>query len=560
MDFLKSQLDRIQQQLAGLTASQKMLAACLVAIIVMTVAWWGRQAGNSEMAPLFQEALEPAEAGGIKQLLLSRGIDAEIGGDNLISVPAGKLNEAFALLALSERMPKNPSINFESFMKGINPFNSPGMNDAHLVHFKQARLAEVICKFEGVKSADVFIDPTQKTGFNGTGVDPSATVHIRAKNPKVITQAIVDGAASLVMGAQAGLSWKKVTVLVNGSPRRVNDPDMRGSDAPEVLALRDEYQEKYAQRVRDVLPPIPGISVSVTFGLTNETVRRRSHTYDKDKSFTLDGEVQEKSRESTGGAGAGPAGEPGTQPNVGMAVNVVAAAAGGESSYTETDSKTKLNAYASDVIEETVKGPGLTQPVGAAVLIPRSYVVNVLTAGKPNAPEPDDAKIDEWCKTWLPLWQEVVRNNVGLTSVKDVTMGLYPDVTPLAGAGAAAAGSAVAGVTSASIAAVAGTHSREIMLGGLAVVSLFMLLMTVRKAGPAVVATPVGVQTTVPMPLLDATESLAGEVGEGKSLLDAMELDEDAVRAQQMVEQVAAMVDDNPDAAASLVKRWMSRT
>jgi flagellar biosynthesis/type III secretory pathway M-ring protein FliF/YscJ len=39
-----------------------------------------------------------------------------------------------------------------------------------------------------------------------------------------------------------------------------------------------------------------------------------------------------------------------------------------------------------------------------------------------------------------------------------------------------------------------------------------------------------------------------------------MELDEDAVRAQQMVEQVAAMVDDNPDAAASLVKRWMSRT
>ena len=37
MDFFKSQLDRIQQQLAGLNASQKMLVACLVVIIVMTV-------------------------------------------------------------------------------------------------------------------------------------------------------------------------------------------------------------------------------------------------------------------------------------------------------------------------------------------------------------------------------------------------------------------------------------------------------------------------------------------------------------------------------------------
>jgi flagellar biosynthesis/type III secretory pathway M-ring protein FliF/YscJ len=430
------------------------------------------------------------------------------------------------------------------------------MNEAHLINFKQARLAEVMCKFEGVKSADVFIDPSQKTGFNGTGVEPSATVHLRAKNPKIVTQAIVDGAAGLVMGAQAGLSWKRVTVLVNGAPRRVSDPEMRGSDAPEVLAMRDEYQEKYAQRVRDVLP-IPGISVSVTFGMRDEIVHRRSHTYDKEKSFTLDAEVQDKSRESTGGGGA-PAGEPGAQPNIGMAVTPAAPAAGGESSYTETDTKTKLQPYASDVVEETVKGPGLTPPTGAAVLIPRSYVVNVLTAGKTSAPEPDDAAIDRWCEKYLPKWQEVVRNNVGLTSVKDVTIGLYPDVTPLAGVSAAAAGSAVAG--GASITAVAATHSREIVLGGLAVMSLFMVSMMVRKAGPSVVAAPVGVQTSIPMPLLDATETLAGEVGEGKSMLDAMELDEDAVRAQQMVEQVAAMVDDNPDAAASLVKRWMSRT
>ena len=62
-----------------------------------------------------------------------------------------------------------------------------------------------------------------------------------------------------------------------------------------------------------------------------------------------------------------------------------------------------------------------------------------------------------------------------------------------------------------------------------------------------------------PMPILDATEGLVGEVGEGKRLLDAMELDEDAVRAQQMLDQVSSMVEENPDAAAGLVKRWLNR-
>jgi flagellar biosynthesis/type III secretory pathway M-ring protein FliF/YscJ len=36
-----------------------------------------------------------------------------------------------------------------------------------------------------------------------------------------------------------------------------------------------------------------------------------------------------------------------------------------------------------------------------------------------------------------------------------------------------------------------------------------------------------------------------------------MELDEDAIRAQQMLEQVSSMV-RKPDGAASLVKRWLN--
>ena len=57
MDYFKSQLDRIQQQLGGLSASQKMLTASLVAIMVMTLVWWGRYAGDAEMSPVFDTSL-----------------------------------------------------------------------------------------------------------------------------------------------------------------------------------------------------------------------------------------------------------------------------------------------------------------------------------------------------------------------------------------------------------------------------------------------------------------------------------------------------------------------
>jgi flagellar biosynthesis/type III secretory pathway M-ring protein FliF/YscJ len=555
MDFLKAQLDRIQQQLAGLNASQKMLAACLVAIIVMTVAWWGRQAGSSEMAALFEEPLESSEAGRIKQLLAARGIRAEIGGDNLISVPAARLNEAFAELAVSEAMPKNPSINFDAFVKGINPFASQSMSDAHLIHFKQARLAEVIREFPGVRGAQVFIDPTQKFGMNGSGVEPSATVHIRSKDPRGITQALVDGAANLVMGAQAGLSWKRVTVMVNGTPRRVSDPETRGNEAPDVLELRERYQQMYATRVTDLLM-IPGLSVSVTFDLNGETVRRRSHIFDKSRSLSMPLETQEKTTERTGSFGI-PGGEPGAQTNIGMSVGGQVATAD-QSTATETDSRTKYENFPSDVVEESVRFAGLGVPRGAAVMVPRSHVVRVLKVGKKNPPEPDEAEIEAWFKRKLPELQRMVMSAVGLTSEEAVSMALYVDTpSQVPGDGGS---SQPGGLSTASLAAVASTHSREIMLGGLAVVSLFMVSMMVRKGGPAIVAVPAGLQQSTPMPVLDASEQLAGEVSEGKSMLDAMELDEDAVRAQQMVDQVSAMVEDNPDAAAGLVKRWMSRT
>ena len=57
MDFLKKQLDVIQQNLSGLNATQKMLTGALVVIMVLTMVMWGRYAGSAEMEPVLNQTL-----------------------------------------------------------------------------------------------------------------------------------------------------------------------------------------------------------------------------------------------------------------------------------------------------------------------------------------------------------------------------------------------------------------------------------------------------------------------------------------------------------------------
>jgi flagellar biosynthesis/type III secretory pathway M-ring protein FliF/YscJ len=50
-----------------------------------------------------------------------------------------------------------------------------------------------------------------------------------------------------------------------------------------------------------------------------------------------------------------------------------------------------------------------------------------------------------------------------------------------------------------------------------------------------------------------------GEVGASDPSLDGVEMDEETIRSRQVVQQVTSLVKENPDNAAALVKRWLTR-
>src|SRR5882724_2276426 len=115
MDFIKAQLDRIQQQLAGLNASQKMLTAALVAIMVITVVWWGKYAGEAEMVPLLTQSLSAGELGRMQDALAAKG--------DRILVHADRRIEALSALTFARAMP-HVDDGFQALLAQMNPFDS----------------------------------------------------------------------------------------------------------------------------------------------------------------------------------------------------------------------------------------------------------------------------------------------------------------------------------------------------------------------------------------------------------------------------------------------------
>ena len=320
MDLFKSQFDRIQKQLATLTPSQKMLTAAMVAIMVMTLVWWGHYAGEPDMEPLLPQAISADELPRVEMELDAKGIKHTIVGDKLM-VPSDRKVEAVAGLMYAHALPRNAKDGFDDVMKNINPFMSQSQSDKVWNRGKELTVSQIISVFPDVAEAHVMIDPTREVRIGG-GVEPSATVTITTRSGAKVSQQLVDAAADVVQGAQSSLPRSKIKVVVDGFPRRLRQDDVSGGSG----MFPDDQQEmiqkaelRLEDKIKNQLSYIPGLMVSVTVKLntTRKKSTRRSTTRRTPSRFPT--ETSTKTNETTGGAAAG--GEPGTAPNTGLSVN-----------------------------------------------------------------------------------------------------------------------------------------------------------------------------------------------------------------------------------------------
>lgn len=547
MDIIKAQFDRIQQQLKGLSASQKMLTASLLAIMVMTLVLWGRYAGEPEMMPLLDQPMTTEDLARLPDHLQAKGITTRIVGDRIF-VATEQHRAALAVLTYDRMLPKNTSYAFDKFLGKMTMFDPPDKQKAIWNEAKQAQLSSIISALEGVADATVIIDGGQQRGIR-TRQEPRASINITMRPGYKPTQHLANAAADLVAGAQQGLKPSEIRIVIDSRPFKPYDPDSEftfgnGGELFEQLVQREQY---YSQKIQSMIDHIPGAIVSVHCKINNQVKHSTAHIVDKSQTVQLEQRILTETEEMSSSEPA--AMEPGAVPNTGMVIEEAVARGPETTSNREKSEIENLADYTRR--DEVVKDPGGDVSVlGVSVRLPRSHFVNVYRARYGTDTEPEEKALEALMNEEVAHVESAVRALTGLSGDEGVSISLFTDILPKMEdlPQMAATTSLPLGL---------GDHAKEIAIGVLAVVSLFMVLMMVRKSTPAP-SMPVAVEPAQPQQLAGG-EDLAGEVGEGNPLLDGMELDDDAVRAQQMIGQVSSMVKENPDAAAQLVKRWLNR-
>ncbi len=98
---------------------------------------------------------------------------------------------------------------------------------------------------------------------------------------------------------------------------------------------------------------------------------------------------------------------------------------------------------------------------------------------------------------------------------------------------------------------------KQVVLGALAVLSMVMMLMMVRKAGK-LGATPTPEELVGIPPALATGSDLIGEADETDTAMTGIEIDDNSLRTKKMLEEVAELVKSKPETAANVFNRWLS--
>lgn len=547
MDVIKQQLLRIQQQLGALTITQRMLTASLVAIMVMTVLYWGRYASTQDTIAVLEQSFTPEQSARIVAELDRQGIRATVGNDGRVMVAADKRMAAFAAVAYNRMLPSNSSAAVDKIVSQMTLWDSAAKTDRLFNEKREILLAQTISQFPGVEEAAVRIDPAERRSFSAPSA-PRASINIRMRENERPSKKLVMAAADTVVGAQSGLLRSGVNVIVDGVSFPLQDRDNESMMmSGEILEQKQGFERHFTGKIREQLADIPNAFVAVTVDLNTTRKEQEQSVVDPKNVIQKEREAMTRTNESTQ---ASPGGDPGAIPNAGVQIP---GAAGGGGSTIGNEEKTSFEVDYGRTTTRTFQPAGDGTVTAASVRVPRSHFLNIWRTLNPKADkDPDEATLESLMSGQLAKIRRDVMACTGLKDEAAVTVDFYVDAEPLplqAGSG-----------SSGQVLTLVGSYGKEVALGAMALVAMFMVTGLVKKGGGGVPATAstISAEEQREIERLAGGEEIVGAASEGNATLEAMELDDETSQTQQMVSQVSNMVKQNPDGAVSLVKRWMN--
>ena len=329
----------------------------------------------------------------------------------------------------------------------------------------------------GVADAEVVIDATEERHLDDTDVQPVATVMITTdRNNKMDIHRLAEVAADMVSGAKAGLQRSNVRVAIDGQSIQIRDrSDEVGGGDDDAVSIQKQYEDHYQKKIEHALQDIDGVIVSVTVKVDTSETMTTIHKVDPKQTVSVPLHTEQTTEEQDAQPAA--AQEPGAVPNASMSLPSPSGggAAGGSNSSTEKNDFDADHGKQDEVIKQ---GAGSATVAAASVRIPRSYFVRTYKAENGGKDPDDPASLTAYITTQLAQIHDEVKGCAVFPTDDALYVGVFSDVAqPDLPVSQETAASPITGVLS--------RHGKEFGVGALAVVSLFMVSMMVRRAVPA---------------------------------------------------------------------------
>lgn len=571
MAFLSRYLAQIRAQLQGLSVSHRLLIGLLVVILVVTIFFVVEASRKPEMVDLLPQSLTAEEISTITSYLKGK-YQYQVQADKIL-VPVEQAYQVRGELAAAQALPHDTTAAFARLAEQSFSFDTTANTDQKWVVAKGEVLGRILRAYPFIADATVIIDKKAPGFAIGRAEEKtSATVWIKLKSNEVMNSSRVQAITNLVRGAVAGLEPDRIQ-LTDGtrSYRAANDDAAMPAD---LLEFKQSQEEKYTKKLDAIFSHMGDVKIAVNVvpDMSARTIRKE--TFDPKGIAKV--EIDATSKESSSGDGASAGGQPGVQPNVSVATGGSGGGGGSGNTTSESSSKTEAR-FSSEQETQMVPAGTVIADITATINVPRSFFRSLYRRNaKDEKVEPTDEQLQPLFDTYLKRLHAQAKNAIGAKTDDQIRLDWFDDtLVPLMEAGKPVG--SVAGLGGGGIGSLAMQHVKEVVLATFTVGALTVMLMMVRRAAPAPAGADAdlgvffgaggggkgkgskGSRRTGDPGALDVGEDVIGEAGQGEAVLTGIELDDETLQSRKMVDEVSTMIKENPENAASLVKRWITK-
>ena len=299
----------------------------------------------------------------LKEMKVPYRVDA-----NAIYVPSSKVYELRLELA-AQGVPQGGGVGFEIFDKnqlGVTEF----VQRLNYIRALQGEIARTIRQLAEVDQARVHIAIPERTIFTERQEKPTASIVLKLKSGRVLSQGQIGGIVHLVSSSVEGLSPEQVTVIDN-----MGNMLSKPSDGDVIAdAKQRDYQKSvdrdYETKLASMLEGIVGKGkaiVRASAKIDYAQVEKTEESFDPD---TIAMRSVQRNQEKSGGAASG--GIPGALSNQPASAGQQAAAASSSPNSSQKQSE-NINYEVSRSVSKIIQPRGEVKSISVAVLVDGTY-------------------------------------------------------------------------------------------------------------------------------------------------------------------------------------------